>query len=74
MSELDDLERELRAGGDIWFRDDLLVKLHRLIEIARQGEAYKKAYEKATGVIGMLPVFGVTILDDGTIRRTEFGR
>ena len=38
MSELDDLERELRAGGDIWFRDDLLVKLHRLIEIARQGE------------------------------------
>ena len=38
-SELDDLERDLRQAGDVWFRDDLLVKLFRLIEIARAGEA-----------------------------------
>ena len=38
MSELDELEAALRAAGDVWFRDELLVKLFRLIEIARQGE------------------------------------
>lgn len=38
MSELDELEATLRAAGDVWFRDELLVKLFRLIEIARQGE------------------------------------
>lgn len=39
MSELDELEATLRAAGDVWFRDELLVKLFRLIEIARRGEA-----------------------------------
>jgi hypothetical protein len=39
VSELDDLERELREAGGVWFRDDLLLKLERLIEIARAGEA-----------------------------------
>lgn len=38
MSELDELEATLRAAGDVWFRDELLVKLFRLIEIARRGE------------------------------------
>ena len=38
MTELDELERDLRAAGDIWFRDDLLAKLERLIAIAREGE------------------------------------
>lgn len=39
MSELDDLEQALREAGGVWFRDDLLLKLERLIEIARAGEA-----------------------------------
>ncbi|MGP0086076.1 MAG: hypothetical protein ACLP0B_21010 [Steroidobacteraceae bacterium] len=38
MSELDELEATLRAAGDVWFRDELLVKLFRLIEIARRGQ------------------------------------
>ena len=39
MSELDDLEQALREAGGVWFRDDLLLKLERLFEIARAGEA-----------------------------------
>lgn len=39
MSELDELEADLRVAGDTWFRDELLVKLHRLIDLARRGEA-----------------------------------
>ena len=39
MSEIDDLEQALREAGGVWFRDDLLLKLERLFEIARAGEA-----------------------------------
>ena len=46
MSELDDLEADLRAAGGVWFRDDLLLKLERLIEIARQGEAAKTVLQQ----------------------------
>lgn len=42
MTELDELERDLRAAGDIWFRNELLAKLERLIAIAREGEALRQ--------------------------------
>lgn len=31
----DDLVRDLREAGAMWFRDELLLKLERLIEMAR---------------------------------------
>lgn len=46
MSELDDLERDLRAAADTWFADRIYAKLNRLIEIAREKTLLAERLEK----------------------------
>lgn len=49
-SDLDELIRELRAAGAVWFNDRTLLKLERLIEIAQKADRDReesKAVDKA---------------------------
>ena len=40
--EIDGIEHALRAAGNMWFRDDLLLKLERLFVLARGGVAAER--------------------------------
>jgi len=48
VSELDDLERELLQAVDVWFDKRLHMKLQRLVQIARAGDAALR-YALASG-------------------------
>lgn len=44
IAEIEKLADELREAGQVWFRDDLLLKLNRLIEIAVDGAKQTEAF------------------------------
>jgi len=45
VADVEKLAEELRAAGEVWFRDDLLLKLNRMIDMARQSAENRAVYE-----------------------------